>query len=443
MRINADIIKKYSLEEVALLVMFAFGLLVAGLIVALRGRIDMSEPLELPHSGLAVSLPVGHGWKPPAGWSYDTANEFNLSTHLRVGNELAAIVHCRYFLASPEIDPEQVLTGRISAERLQVVRSGQIIDDVDVRWAQAGGPGRMADTFLGIAALPHGRILEIGVRAPLDRHLASKVFRLMVKGIVFESDELISRGVDFIRRFRSQGFADISQQQNAVDAESIYLIRDALDEPRGFQIETFRKNAERGDWSSIIAERIHYTVGARGQPSKSYFECTDRLDRFIWQSGPTSRRAPGAITTEIELAGDGSMRVSSATSSKESRYRPGDHAVAEMLIGPFTRAFLDAYENEALIDLILADGTIIPAVISTVDTSLDTEDKWGAAYSVRVRFLLGGDAYVQTYFDRDKNLVGKIDKSRRVLYWHKSDRKTLTETFGNPERYSGPPAVGE
>ena len=61
MRINADIIKKYSLEEVALLVMFAFGLLVAGLIVALRGRIDMSEPLELPHSGLAVSLPAGHG----------------------------------------------------------------------------------------------------------------------------------------------------------------------------------------------------------------------------------------------------------------------------------------------------------------------------------------------------------------------------------------------
>ncbi len=423
--------------------MFAFGLLVAGLIVALRGRIDMSEPLELPHSGLAVSLPVGHGWEPPAGWSYDIANEFNLSARLRVGNEIAAVVHCRYFLASPEIDPEQVLTGRISAASLQIVRSGQIIDDVDVRWAQAGGLGRMADTFLGVAALPHGRILEISVRAPLDHRLAGKVFRQMVEGIVFESDELISRGVDFIRRFRSRGFADISQQQDAVDAESIYLIRDALDEPRGFQIETFRKNAERSDWSSIIAERIHYTVGTRGRTSKSHFECTDRLDRFIWQSGRTSRRAPRAIATEIELAGDGSMRVSGATSSRELTYRPGNHAVAEMLIDPLSRAFLDAYEKEALIDLILADGTIIPAVISTVDTSLDTENKWGAAYSVRLRFLLGGDAYVQTYFDFDKNLVGKIDKRRRVLYWHKSDRKTLAETFDNLERYLGPPAVGD
>ncbi len=114
MRINADIIKKYSLEEVALLVMFAFGLLVAGLIVALRGRIDMSEPLELPHSGLAVSLPAGHGWERSAGWSYDPANEFNLSARLRVGTDIDAIVHCRYFLASPEIDPEQVLTSRIA-----------------------------------------------------------------------------------------------------------------------------------------------------------------------------------------------------------------------------------------------------------------------------------------------------------------------------------------
>lgn len=423
--------------------MFAFGLLVAGLIVALRGRIDMSEPLELPHSGLAVSLPVGHGWKPPAGWSYATGNEFYLSTHLRVGNDIAAIVHCRYFLASPEIDPEQVLTGRLSAASLQVARSGQILDDVDVRWVQAGGPGRMADTFLGVAALPHGRILEISVRAPVDHRLAGKVFRLMVKGIVFESDELISRGVDFIRRFRNQGLADISQQENAVDAESIYVIRDALDEPRGFQIETFRKNAERSDWSSIIAERIHYTVGIRGQTSKSHFECTDRLDRFIWQSSRTSQGASHVIATEIELAGNGSMRVSGATSSTELTYRPGDHAVAEILIGPLTRAFLDAYENEALIDLILADGTILPAVISTVDTSLDTKNKWGAAYSVRIQFLLSGDAYVQTYFDFDKNLVGKIDKNRRVLYWHKSNRKTLTEIFGNPERYSGPSAVGE
>lgn len=414
--------------------MFAFGLLVAGLIVALRGRIDMSEPLELPHSGLAVSLPAGHGWERSAGWSYDTANEFNLSARLRVGNEIDAIVHCRYFLASPEIDPEQVLTDRISSASLQVVHSEQIIDGVDLRWAQAGEPGGIADTFVGVAALPHGRILEICVTASADHRLAGKVFRLMVKGIVFESDDLISRGVDFIRRFRSRGLADISQQQNTVDAESINLIRDALDKPRGFQIETFRKNAERSGWSSIIAERTHYIAGTRGQTRKSHFECTDRLDRFIWQTGRSSRRAPYAISTEIELAGDGSMRISGTTSSKDLIYRPGDHAVAEMLIDPLTRAFLDTYEKEALIDLIFADGTIIPAVISRVDTPLDTENKWGAAYSVRVRFLLGGDAYMQTYFDSDKNFVGKIDKTRGVLYWHKSDSKTLTETFPNLER---------
>jgi hypothetical protein len=428
MRINADIIRKYSLEEVALLAMFAFGLLIAGLIVVRRSRIEMSELVELPHSGLSLSLPAGPGWERSAGWSYETSSEFSLRARLRIGNQLGGVVHCRYLLASPETDPQQVLTDRQTAATLQAARSGRIVNDVTVHWVQ------IADTFLGVAALDHGRMLEIIVKAPADRPLADKVFRLVAESIVFESDELISRGADFIRRFRSRGLGDIIQQQNAADGESIYLINDARDKPAGFQIETFRKSAERGDWSSVAVERIRST-------GRSRFKCTDRLDRFVWQTWRTSQGTSQAIA-ELELAGDGAMQIRRATSSKELTYRPGDHAIAEMLIDRISRAFLDAYENEALIDLILADGKIIPAVISTVDTSLDTENKWGAAYSVRVRFLLGRDAYVQSYFDFEKNLVGKIEKNQSVLYWHKSDRKTLTETFPDLERYLGSPPVG-
>lgn len=240
MRINADIVKKYSLEEVALLVMFAFGLVVAGLIVALRGRIGMSEPIELPHSGLAVSLPEGRGWERSAGWSYQTPNEFNLSARLRVGNQIAAVVHCRYLLASPETDPEQVLTDRLARATLQAARSDRIVNDITIYWVQAGPPGRIPDTFLGVAILPHGRVLEISVRAPADHLLAGKVFRLIAEGIVFGSDELISRGVDFIRRFRNRGLGDIIQQQNAADAD-----------------------------------RIHYTLGTRGRTRISHFECAE------------------------------------------------------------------------------------------------------------------------------------------------------------------------
>ena len=110
-------------------------------------------------------------------------------------------------------------------------------------------------------------------------------------------------------------------------------------------------------------------------------------------------------------------------------------------VGQTVRIRLDAYANEALVDVIFADGAIVPAVISTVNVSGDTQNKWDAAYSVRIRFLHGRDAYVQSYFDFKKNLVGKIENSQGVLYWHKSDRKTLAETFDNLERYLGPPSV--
>ncbi len=443
MRINADIIRKYSLEEVALLAMFAFGLLIAGLIVVRRGRIEMSERLELPHSGLSLSLPAGPGWERSAGWSYEEASsEFSLSARLRVGNQLAGVVHCRYLLASAETDPEQVLTERLAAATLEAARWDRIDNDVTVHWVQAGRPGRVADTFLGVAALDHGRVLEIMVKAPADRSLADKVFRLIAESVVFESDEFISRGANFIQRFRSRGPGDIIQRQDAADGESIYLINDAMGKSAGFQIETFRKNAERSDWNSVVIERIRSMVGPQDQIRRSHFECTDRFDRFVWRTDRMSLRAARPIATELELADDGSMQIRGATPLKELTWRPGAVAVAEILIDRIARAFLDAYENEALIDVIFADGAIIPAVISTVNVSGDTRNKWGAAYSVRIRFLHVRDAYVQSYFDFKKNLVGKIEKSQGVLYWHKSDRKTLSETFDNLERYLGPPPVG-
>jgi len=418
--------------------MFAFGLLIAGLIVVRRSRIEMSEPVELPYSGLSLSVPAGPGWEREgsAGWSYATSNEFNLSRRLLVGNKIAAIVHCRYLLASPETDPEQVLTDRLAAATLQETRSGRIVNDVTVHWVQ------IVDTFLGVVALDHGRMLEIMVRAQADRPMADKVFRLIAESVVFESDEFISRGADFIRRFRSRGLGDIIQRQNAADSESIYVINDAMDKPAGFQIATFQKSAEGSDWSSVAVERMRSTVGPRDQIRRSHFECADDLDRFVWRTNRMSLQAARPIATEIELADDGAMHIRGATSLKELTWRPGDGAVAEILIDRIARAFLDAYANDALIDVIFADGAIVPAVISTVNVSGDTQNKWVTAYSVRVRFLHGRDTYVQSYFDFKKNLVGKVEKSQGVLYWHRSDRKTLAETFGNLERYPGPPSVG-
>jgi len=418
--------------------MFAFGLLIAGLIVVRRSRIEMSEPVQLPYSGLSLSLPAGPGWERSPGWSYATGNEFNLSAVLHIGSRHSEVaVHCRYLLASPETDPEQLLTDRLAAATLQEARSGRIVNNVTVHWVQ------IADTFLGVAALDHGRMLEIMVKAQADRSLADKVFRLVAESVVFESDEFISRGADFIRRFRSRGLGDIIQQQNVADVESIYLVNNAMDKPAGFQIETFRKSAGGSDWSSVAVERIRSTVGPRDQTRRSHFECADDLDRFLWRTDRMSLRAARPIATEIELADDGSMQIRGATPLKELTWQPGDGAVAEILIDRIARAFLDAYANEALIDVIFADGAIVPAVISTVNVAGDTQNKWDAAYSVRIRFLHGRDAYVQSYFDFKKNLVGKIEKSQGVLYWHKSDRKALAETFDNLERYLGPPSVDQ
>ncbi len=46
----------------ALLGLFILALLAARFVVALKSAVLLSEPIELPRSGLSVSVPMGNGW---------------------------------------------------------------------------------------------------------------------------------------------------------------------------------------------------------------------------------------------------------------------------------------------------------------------------------------------------------------------------------------------
>jgi len=185
----ASIARKYSLQEVALFAMFTSGLLIAGLIVSVRNRIEMSDPIQLPYSGLSLSLPAGPGWQRSTGWTYEKpGGGFTMGATLAVGNRPVAVVQCRYLPDLPQSDPKKVLSEMVAAASLQVVRSGRIAGDVEIFWIQTARPRGVADTFIGASALPDGSILEISVRAPMDHLLADKVFRLIAKSLKFDPD---------------------------------------------------------------------------------------------------------------------------------------------------------------------------------------------------------------------------------------------------------------
>ena len=432
MKAAVDIVKKYSLEEVALLVIFALGLLLALVIVIRRSRINMSDPIELPYSGLSVSVPVGRGWTRADSWVYRRGNEFLLATQLEVGGRSTAVVRCSYMLAAERIPARELLEKHVATLRMRIDRSGQILaNDIVIEWAQLDRPRRSPDYFLGIAQLPSGKTLAIDVHAPNDQLLAGKLFRMTAKSVVFESDELLEKGNDFVRQVKAGGFGGIIAKYSDFDKEIAYLISDTVDRANGFQLKAFTKNLDRSDWAAQKIKSVQYLAGSKGGLTATVCDCSDKLDRFIWQT-----LRPGTGTAEIELARDGRMRVSSAKTG-DLAYWPGAGAVPEICLDVIGASFLDSYAAEAVIDIIRPNGQIVPSLVSSIDASQGRDNKWGAPYAVRIEFLDGKGASLHIYFDFKKRPVGKVTKDGRTLVWHSTDRQSLTEEFGNLERYLG------
>jgi hypothetical protein len=434
MKAVIDIVKKYSLEEVALLVIFALGLLLAFAIVVKRSRINMSEPIELPYSGLSVSVPVGPGWTKAESWVYRRGNKFLLATQLEVGGRPAAVVRCSYMMAAETISAEELLEKQIAGMRMRKVRSEQIfVNDVVIEWAQLDRPRRSADYFLGIAQLPSGKTFAIDVSATNDPLLAGKLFRMTAESVVFESNELIEKGNDFVRRIKADGIGGIIAKYSDFDKETAWLIRDSVDRAGGFQLETIAKNPDRSDWAAQRIKSVQNLVGGKGGLTATVCDCSDKLDRFIWNTRRTTL-GPGIGNTEIELSRDGRMRVSKPGRG-DLTYWPGASAVPEICLDVISANFLDSYAARMVIDVIRPNGEIVPSLVTTADASQDKDNKWGAPYAVRIEFLGGRGLVLRIYFDFKKRLVGKVAMGEGALFWHITDRAGLTKEFGNLERY--------
>lgn len=434
MRFAIEIIKRYSLREVALLGVFALGLLIAWLIVAGRSRIAMSDAIALRHSGLSVSIPVGRGWESRGGWIYNPDNKFSLSAQLMVGLDMAASVQYRYLIAPEKSDVRELMEKDIAAAGMVIGLSGQISNDIVIDWAELCQADQIGHIYLGIGRLDSNRILVINVNAPGDSRYAGKLFRSVIKSIQFESDALSSRGSVFAGKFKDDGLNGLAHKHGDFDRERAWLIEDKFGEAKGFQIESFEEYSDGLDWAKVKAQRVHYLMGAKGDFTKSTFDCSENLDRFIWRTGQRSMRASGTGAFEVELGVEGSMRVSGITS--DLTYWPSEGAVAEILLDTITRVFLSSYSQDVLIDFIFPNGMIVPTLISSVDVSQDANNSWGASYGVQVDFFHSRKNTLLLYFDYNREMVGKVEK-KRDLIWHKSDRNRLTEVFGNLERYSG------
>ncbi len=433
---NRDIVKKYSLAEVVLFLIFAAGVVISMLLVAARGRIDLSKPIPLGRSGIAAPVPVGPGWESGDRWSYEQPNRFELSAVLRTGSRLLATVQYQYLLAAEGIDGQEFLKRTADALRVRIVRTGTIRDGLEVEWVQLQARRTPPDTVVGVAKLPHGRAITIHVRTPGDQLLAMKLFKTLVDGVVYAPQEQLARGAELVGRMQAAGLTQLVQDMGGFEGEQTYYVRDSFDQPRGFVIMQFGRNDTAGEWWKLKGDRVHYLAETRGGLSRSHIESGNALERYIWFTQRTRGRRSAGGESDIRLDADGNLLISGSVQMGDIRCRPA-LTVPEMLIAQAARVFLDGPTEETVINVLFDRGSIVPAAVTAPDATRDEENYWRAPHCVRFEYLHAADNETRLYFDARKRLVGRIDGAGRTLIWEPADRRRLTEAFGDIDRLLG------
>ena len=383
----------------ALLGLFILALLAARLVVALKSAVLLSEPIELPCDGLSVSVPMGNGWHSEEKWEFQE-NTFVVSSVLTLasGNPIAYAC-CRYLLAAEPTAHRIRFEQRASEVDGTIVKTDQTrTAALTIDWAHIEKPEILLDTFVGTAELPNKRQLDIEVNQITgDTELAEQTFRAIVMSLDFKDNQLLGAGAEIIETIKRKGLGGFLDSQVR---QTFYLVKDSTGHAIGFASDVLTGSGSDAPFN-MQTTGFSYIEGRHTVEQATSFQCTDKLDEFVYRS--QARSAAGRSGSQIALDKTGTMTVTrSGVRPEEKNYRLGPAAIAEVFLDQILGQMLDTGREEIVVDVVDAHGKITPTFVSRIEAAKEDPGGRDAAYVFKLELLDGRGFYEQLYLNQQK-----------------------------------------
>ncbi|MHC4394921.1 MAG: hypothetical protein ACYS1A_04635 [Planctomycetota bacterium] len=359
--------KRYSADKIVLLGLFVLALLIARFITASRSAIVLTGPIELIHTGLSVSMPAGNGWRTRKQWKYQQ-NSFTLtSDFVPVAGSVKAQVHCQYILAATQTEPQLRFKQKAASFDGIIAEKGQIrTDNLTISWAHVKRPQTLSGIFLGTAQLPNNRQFDIDVpQTTGDTDLAERAFKAVVQNLKFHDNQLLKDGSEILAEIKTIGLnrlLDWRFAKTPQNAPAFFLMKNAAGQTAGFTMDLFA-NSDQNSQFNMGAKSFSYIRKPYARERRTYFKSDNGFNEFIWESRTTSLADRSAA--RIVLDRTGLMTVSKLSpSAEEKNYQLNPAAIPKILLELLFSRMLDSDYEKIIVDIIEADGTITPALVS-------------------------------------------------------------------------------
>ena len=420
-------IKRYSLIEVALLVIFTIGLLTAHLIVKIRSRVVLSDLVSLPGSGLSVSVPAGPGWERMPAWQYDESeSSMMLISQFGTPGSSSMAVRWRYFFSTPDGSERELLeqkAGEIGAAVQSFDTLGQECPMVYARLLLPSAARE--EIYLGVMRLNSNRSVELLVRAyGLGGFHGENVLKSVTGSIQFHPlQELVDGHVLTEEFLRTQA----NRLSRRLLPDEAFLIKDVAGKNLGYYHMRDSLSNDNGHPGFRMQMR-QFEYNALELKSELWFDPLEKSYR--WKTDLSNPRAEGALVYEITPDESESLLVT--CNAKEVKTFPaGQFFLPEPLLTELAHAFLESDYGGVIVDVLAVRGQLVPVHLTKLSPS-EAKAKAEAVESVvRMDFLYHPDSYEELLFDRSQNLLGKFEQQpgQRPRIWDAISVEALQQIF--------------
>jgi len=426
---------KYGTDKLALLGLFVVALAFAQLIVSLRSAIRLSPPVELKHTGLSVSMPSGNGWHCEKQWTY-RKDHYDLNSFFTIGSGgIHPQARCRYLLADANRTPQELFNGKAEWLRGQITGTGQMAESaLTIDWAHIHEPGTLTELFVGTAALPDSRTLEVEVFQPASEgELAERAFKRILGSIKFQENTLLKAGTELITGIKDRGLNGILQSSwpYYYDPQVFFLINDARGRTIGFATDVLAGTGSASGMN-IQAASYQYIRGKAASEHTTFLKSDDRFEGFFLKSETSGRSGRSGSEISRRASGEVTVREFGVRGvSREKKYLPGPAVVPDILLDVVLIQMLDGGENQIMLDMIRTDGSIAPLVVSKSDAGRSGPGP-KAAYALTLDVLDGQNHKREIYFDEGKHILKIIIRQEETFTLRAANLETVLQQF--PER---------
>jgi hypothetical protein len=433
-------IKKVGGDKIALLGIFALSLLAAYFITASKSALVLSEPIELSHTGLALSVPSGNGWLSENQWKYHE-NAFTLSSVFAPDPARpAAVVRCQYLFTADKTTPQmrfEQASQRRAGVNGTIVKTGQTQKGMlIVDWAQiekTPATGEPLNLFFGTTDLPNNRRLNIEVhQIGCSTDIVEKAFRHIVENLNFKDNRLLEAGSEIVAKIKSKGLTSFLDNQNQQVFFLIKTVGQHTEPAIGFTMDVLIDTGQPSSEGepNIQAAGLFYTRSPYNQEQITSFRSDNSFDKFVWKSetyGAAGRRGAEIILDKNDVLTVRKFDVQ----PEEKSYQLIPAAVPNIFLQQILSQMINSDTKEIVVDIIKSEGTITPTYICRIEPQGAAADE-GVVYTLEVGLLCEGGFSEQVYLDRQKQISKKVLQLETVSMFERAAPTDILKEF--PER---------